>query len=254
MTRFTAAAVRHFVASGGARANLSLWFGLDSEAMKTFRLLFAISAAASLSFLIARPLTAGDWPVILKLLSILLLMMLGFRLDGLLGCALAFSALGDFFLGIRRLGNLNGESLFLFGLGSFLCAHLVYIFLFRNHRPMVWWKAGRMRMVGILVILVALGCVLGILHRALGSMLIPVVAYSLVLCGMGISAMLADLGNPLAAVGALLFITSDAMIALHKFRGPFAGDEPLIWITYYLAQFLILLGIARRLQQLRALA
>ena len=220
--------------------------------MRTFRLLFAISAAASLSFLVVRPLTAGDWPVILKVLSILLLMVLGFRLDRLLGGALAFSALGDFFLGIRQLGSLNGESLFLFGLGSFLCAHLVYILMFSNYRLMVWRRAGWMRMVGILAILIALGCVLGILHRALASMLIPVVAYSLVLCGMGISAMLADLGNPLAAVGALLFIASDAMIALHKFHGPFPGDDQLIWITYYAAQFLILLGIARRVTQLRA--
>ena len=52
-------------------------------------------------------------------------------------------------------------------------------------------------------------------------MRIPVVAYSLVLSGMGISAMLADLGTPLAGFGAVLFIASDAMIALSKFRHPF---------------------------------
>jgi uncharacterized membrane protein YhhN len=60
---------------------------------------------------------------------------------------------------------------------------------------------------------------------------------------MGISAMLADLGTPLAGFGALLFIASDAMIAISKFRGSFPGHEQFIWITYYSAQFLILLGI-----------
>jgi uncharacterized membrane protein YhhN len=215
--------------------------------MRTSGLLFAVSAAASLTFLLAHPLTAGDWPVIFKVLSILLLAVLGFRVDGLLGGALALSSLGDFLLGVRRLGSLDGESLFLLGLGSFLIAHLVYIALFRKYQALIWWKPSPARLWGVLAILVALGSVLGILRQSLGSMLIPVVVYSLVLSGMGISAMLADLGNPLAGSGALLFIASDAMIAINKFRGPFAGNDQLIWITYYSAQFLILRGVERRL-------
>jgi uncharacterized membrane protein YhhN len=43
-----------------------------------------------------------------------------------------------------------------------------------------------------------------------------------------------------------LFIASDAMIAISKFRVPFPGNEQLIWITYYSAQFLILRGVERR--------
>ena len=80
------------------------------------------------------------------------------------------------------------------------------------------------------------------LHFAL---LIPVIAYALVLGAMAISAILADLGNPLAAIGALCFVASDAMLAISKFRSPFPGHEPLIWITYYLAQLFIFLGVAR---------
>jgi uncharacterized membrane protein YhhN len=214
--------------------------------MRTSGLLFAVSAAASLTFLLARPLTAGDWPVIFKVLSILLLAVLGFRVDGLLGGALALSSLGDFLLGVRRLESLDGESLFLLGLVAFLIAHLVYIVLFRKYLTLVWWKSSPARMWGVLAILVALGSVLGILRQSLGSMLIPVVVYSLVLSCMGISAMLADLGTPLAGFGALLFIASDAMIAITKFRGPFPGNGQLIWITYYSAQFLILRGVERR--------
>ena len=164
--------------------------------MRTSGLLFLVSAAASLTFLLARPLTAGDWPVIFKVLSILLLSVLGFRVVGLLGGALALSSLGDFLLGVRRLGRLDGESLFLLGLGSFLIAHLVYIALFHKFRAWVWWKPSPARVLGVLAILVALGSVLGILQQSLGSMLIPVVVYSLVLSCMGISAMLADLGTP----------------------------------------------------------
>ena len=213
--------------------------------MKTSRLLFVVSAAASLTFLLARPLTAGDWPVIFKVLSIFLLAVLGSRVDRLLGGALALSSLGDFLLGVRRLGSLDGGALFLLGLGSFLVAHLVYIALFRKYQALVWWKPSPARMWGVLTILVTLGSVLEILQRSLGSMLVPVVVYSLVLCCMGIGAMLADLGTPLAGFGALLFIASDAMLAINKFRSPFPGGEQLVWITYYSAQFLILRGVER---------
>lgn len=214
--------------------------------MRTHGLLFAASAAASLTFLLARPFAAGDWPVIFKVLCILLLAVLGFRVDKLLGGALAISSVGDFFLGVRPLGHLDGESLFLLGLGSFLIAHLVYIALFRKYRSLLWWKPSPARLWGVLAIVVALGSVLGSLYHSLGPMLVPVVVYSLVLVCMGISAILADLGTPLAGIGALLFIASDAMIAISKFRSPFSGNEQLIWITYYAAQVLILCGIERR--------
>ena len=183
--------------------------------------------------------------MIFKVLSILLLSVLGFRVDGLLGGALALSSLGDFLLGVRRLGCLKGESLFLLGLSSFLIAHLVYIALFRKYQALVWWKPSPARVWGVLAILVALGSMLRVLWQSLGSMLIPVVVYSLALCCMGISAMLADLGTPLASFGALLFIASDALVAITKFRGPFPGKEQVIWITYYSAQFLILRGVER---------
>ena len=213
--------------------------------MQTSRLLIAVSAAASLTYLPMRPLTAGDWPVVFAVLSTALLAVIGFRVDRVLGVALALSCLGDFLLGVRRLGSLDSETLFLLGLGSFLFAHLAYITMFRGYRISVWWKPGPLRLLGVLTIVVALGSMLGILLHSLGPLLIPVVVYSLVLSGMGISAMVADLGTPLAGIGALLFIASDAMIAISKFRGPFPGHEPLIWITYYAAQFLILCGIER---------
>jgi uncharacterized membrane protein YhhN len=193
--------------------------------MKTSRLLFVVSAAASLTFLLARPLTAGGWPVIFKFLSIFLLAVLGSRVDRLLGGGLALSSLGDFLLGVRRLGSLDGESLVLLGLGSFLIAHLAYIALFRKYQALVRWKPSPAQMWGVLTILVALGSALEILRQSLGSMLVPVVVYSIVLCCMGISAMLADLGTPLAGFGALLFIASDAMLAINKFRRPFPGSR-----------------------------
>jgi uncharacterized membrane protein YhhN len=75
------------------------------------------------------------------------------------------------------------------------------------------------------------------------------VIYALVLATMAITALLAEFGNPLSAIGGLCFVASDAMLAIGKFHGPFAGHGPLIWTTYYLAQLLIFLGVIRSHQR-----
>lgn len=213
--------------------------------------MLAVSAAASVGFLLATSHASNDSPVALKVGSIFLLALVGFGVDELLGCALAISALGDFLLGVPHLGRLNGEKLFLLGLGSFLIAHLIYIAMFRKYRARESRKLRPARMAGIAAILIVLASMLAALWNSLGPLLVPVVVYALVLCCMGISAMHADLRNPLAAIGALSFIASDAMLAIAKFRGPFVAHEPLIWITYYAAQLLILLGVLNRRTKIR---
>jgi uncharacterized membrane protein YhhN len=180
-----------------------------------------------------------------KVGSILLMALVAFRVDRLLGTALAFGALGDLLLGVRRLGSLDPERLFLFGLGAFLLGHLVYIAMFRGYRARKSSKLSPTRTLGVLAILIVVASMLATLWHSLGPLLVPVVAYAVVLCVMAVSAQLADLGNPFAAIGALFFVASDAMLAIGKFRGPFPGHEPLIWITYYLAQLLIFLGVTQ---------
>lgn len=195
--------------------------------------------------------------MVFKVASIGPLALLGFRVNKLLGAALSFGAIGDFLLGVHRIGSLGVEQLFLFGLGAFLVGHLVYIAMFRRYRvnansltqqkpPLKQYKLEwGAQILGIAAVLAALGGVLVVLHNALGALLVPVVVYALVLPAMAISALLADLGNPLAAIGGLCFVASDAMLAIAKFSMPFTGHEPLIWIAYYLAQLLIFLGVAR---------
>lgn len=219
------------------------------------RPLLFVSAAASLIFLFANSLANGGWLVVFKVASIAILAVLASPFNRLLAIALAFGALGDFFLGVRRLGSLDAEKLFLFGLGSFLVGHLAYIAMFRRCRTNIGSRRGKpflrsTRTLAIAVILIALIAVLGALRNSLGPLLVPVVVYAIVLAGMAISAQLAELGNSLAAVGALCFVASDAMLAINKFRGPLAGSGSLIWITYYLAQLLIFLGVARRARRI----
>jgi uncharacterized membrane protein YhhN len=214
--------------------------------MKSSRLLLFLSAASSLIFLVGISCVTCDWLVVFKVSSILPLAILGFRVNSQLGTALTLGAIGDFLLGVRQLGSLNAEKLFLFGLGAFLVGHLVYIAMFRKYRRASQWKPSLPRTLGILAIVVTLASVLGVLHNSLGPLLTPVVLYALVLAAMGISALLAELGSPLAAIGALCFVASDAMLAVGKFHGAFPGHTPLIWITYYLAQLFIFLGVAYR--------
>lgn len=203
------------------------------------------SVAASLAYLLTADFGVPDWRVFLKVASIALLAALGFRVSRLLGAALTLGAVGDFLLDVPRLGSVGPEQLFLFGLGAFLCGHVVYIAMFRGFSRVSWTALSATRKVAIVAVTLTLICVLGVLHGSLGPLLIPVVVYAAVLAVMAICAQIADLGNSLAAIGALCFVASDAMLAIAKFRAPFVASAALIWISYYLAQFLIFFGVLR---------
>ena len=218
--------------------------GYTRSGMKS-RPLLLLSFAASLVYLLASPVLAGDGLVVFKVASIAILAWLGFRVSMLLGMALALGATGDFLLGVHRLGPLDAEKLFLLGLGAFLVGHLVYIALFCRFLPSNWARHSFLRELAMIAVLATLGLVLAMLQHSLGPLLIPVVVYALVLATMAITALLAEFGNPLSAIGGLCFVASDAMLAIDKFHGPFAGHWPLIWTTYYLAQLLIFLGVVR---------
>ena len=51
------------------------------------------------------------------------------------------------------------------------------------------------------------------------------------------------LGTFLAVVGAILFMISDAVLALNNFRKPFISSELIILSTYFTAQWLLALSV-----------
>lgn len=204
--------------------------------MSRTRSIFILSIIASAIFLAVRPLTGADWPVIFKTLSILLLAVAGFRRYALLGAALTVSAVGDFLLGVSRLGGLGPDTLFLLGLSAFLIAHLLYIALFRAFLSTRIPPPRAARVTGILAIVILLGALLSRIYGTLGGLRIPVILYAAVISAMGVCAMLAEIPSPLAAIGALLFIASDSLIALEKFSTAIPAGGVLIWVTYYGAQ------------------
>ena len=90
-----------------------------------------------------------------------------------------------------------------------------------------------------------------LLHTRLGNLSISVIVYTIVICTMVICNLHIFLkinlhANSLFVTGALLFATSDSLIVINKFYKPFASAGVLIMLTYYAAQFSIVLGVIKR--------
>jgi uncharacterized membrane protein YhhN len=166
-------------------------------------------------------------------LAVLALRARGMRRDaGLLALALALSTTGDVLLDLD-------PALFAFGLGAFLLAHLTYVCLFVRNR-----KAGiRWAQVAEVVPIVASSAILSIwIVPSVGGLAVPVVLYICALTAMVCTAMLARFRLPWVASGAILFLISDALLAIHKFKTPVPFRDYLVWTTYYLGQCGIALG------------
>jgi len=159
--------------------------------------------------------------------------------------AIIFSWLGDVILMLQA----YNEVLFLFGLGSFLIAHLFYIFVYRKtvgDQDSAESKSFiRTRIVFLIFVGLAL---LYMLFPTLEDMLFPVAIYTMVIITMAIAAVMrkgrtTDKSFIMVYSGALLFVMSDAMIAIDKFLNPLVQARLLIMATYIAAQLLIVKGI-----------
>jgi uncharacterized membrane protein YhhN len=147
---------------------------------------------------------------------------------------LLFSLAGDVFLMLPR-------DYFMQGLASFLVAHLFYIaaFMFESGRALSLW--------GSIPFLIYSGLMFRLLWPYLGKMRLPVMLYMLAILIMGWTGMsrwmlTGQPGSLLAIFGALLFIASDSLLALEKFKSRFRSAQFLILTTYFTAQWLIALS------------
>jgi uncharacterized membrane protein YhhN len=148
---------------------------------------------------------------------------------------LLFSLAGDVFLMLPR-------DRFIAGLFSFLVAHICYIaaFGFDGGSASPLWSAAPFLFYG--------GAMLRLLLPWLGKMKVPVIVYMLVISIMAWLALTRWLateeqGRLLALSGALLFIVSDSILALNRFKGRVSHAQLLILGTYFAAQLLIALSI-----------
>jgi uncharacterized membrane protein YhhN len=155
-----------------------------------------------------------------------------------LAISLIFSWMGDIFL------MFSGELYFMLGLGSFLIAHLFYLFIFLKFRETDFLKVLPFLAFSSLMILGVLGTQLP------ESLRLPVGSYVVVITLMGIAAAMAS-KLPLASyrlviTGAVLFILSDSFIAVDKFVNPVPFSSFWVMSTYGAAQFLIVKGLIQK--------
>lgn len=151
---------------------------------------------------------------------------------------LLFSLAGDIFLMLP-------SDRFLFGLISFLLAHLVYIVAFSSiggfYRDL--WALLPFLLFGVLLMV--------FLWPGLGQMAIPALIYMLVILAMAWQALgqwrqTGETRALLAFIGALFFVISDSVLAINRFRQPFEAGRFVTLSTYYLAQWLIAMSVSGR--------
>uniref|UniRef100_UPI003216D4EF lysoplasmalogenase n=1 Tax=uncultured Draconibacterium sp. TaxID=1573823 RepID=UPI003216D4EF len=160
----------------------------------------------------------------------------------------AFSWLGDLFM------MFSGEFLyFVFGIASFLVAQVLYVFLFLRTINISGKKPFLKKKPAWLTPYIAFGLIIYILlFPNLDSILkVAILIYLVAILTMS-SMALNRYGNghpisfSLVFTGSLLFVCSDALIAINRFLIPVPYEGLLIMTTYIAAQYLIMKGILKQ--------
>jgi uncharacterized membrane protein YhhN len=167
------------------------------------------------------------------------------------GIGIIFSMVGDALL-MRE-----GQRPFLAGLAAFLMAQLAYIIGFNLTAPGTdLFGVLTAILVAILMARLYRRAAAGLVASGQGRLRFPVLAYTFALALMLLSALLTlfrpdwlSVPSLLAASGAALFVTSDALLARSKFAASPPGASPLmssplmIVILHQLAQMLLIVGV-----------
>ncbi|KAM7223088.1 YhhN-like protein [Rhypophila decipiens] len=237
-----------------ARDGLETQLGMD-------RIVLTLSVVLSVLYLTRTRATPSVSRMVIKAGSTALLSAwVAIRGDPpLLAIALGGGSIGDAFLAW------HGETPFLFGLGSFLIAHLFYIRLFsqsgtglgrlvdlfKSHHldgadaPMSsFWRAS------VAVILVAFFAPIllsRLIPRVAKDLRVPIVVYTTVIVCMVLAALTMD--NGWVVAGALMFTSSDGILATQIFlvdkeSAHFAWMPYAVWFLYYTGQLIIACGVS----------
>ena len=150
---------------------------------------------------------------------------------------LFFSLLGDVFLMLPGTNPLY----FQLGIGAFLGSQIGYISLFYKQRDKIMY-------LFLLPIVIYVGGFLAFLLPNVKPMLqIPVTIYALALGAMLFFALnrKKDHAYNQVVLGALLFVSSDSILAILKFYYSFQGNSLAVMSTYIAAQLLLSLGLCK---------
>lgn len=149
--------------------------------------------------------------------------------------ALFFGLLGD----IALLGD--SISRFKAGVAAFLVGHLGYLVCFATlglPRPGWSWAV----LVVLLASVVLTRDVTPATQRLGGlSLSVPVAVYTVAIGAMLICAWFT--GEPLIALGATIFVASDATLSFNRFVRPLPAAHLIVMVTYHVGQALMVAGV-----------
>ncbi len=153
----------------------------------------------------------------------------------LIAGGLAFALIGDILLMLP-------ESQFVLGIGSFAATHALYLAAFISVAGLALINPSTIPLILFSVIMTRF-----LWSGLRKSLQIPVAAYIVLITIMTAQAIGAALeqegaGLAIAAAGAVLFLASDSMLAINRFRLPFKSAQALVLSTYWLGQWLIALS------------
>lgn len=163
--------------------------------------------------------------------------------------ALLLSWAGDVLL----LFSANKAEFFIIGLLCFLIAHIAYILYFSRYKKGrgEWFKKHPFQ---TLLVIIYATFLYAFLLPFLGSLMIPVAIYTLIISIMllqvlGSQPYLPANTRKLFVFGAILFAISDSILAINKFYQPHPLLDGTVMATYGLAQSFLLLGAIRNTDQ-----
>lgn len=183
-------------------------------------------------------------PFLLPILLILVYAFQDFKTKKNLLTALTFSWIGYLFL----LFVDKGKIYFNLGLLAFIISHIYYIVLFQKQSKTQILKHKFVFLIGIALILTHVIVLLSVLLPNIENSKIPITIYAFVLSTMLFFALKGSLhwskpANFFVLLGAVLFVTSDSILAINKFYMELPNATFWIMLTYLSAQFCITFGI-----------
>ena len=154
----------------------------------------------------------------------------------LIGLGLLFSLFGDVWLMLPR-------DRFLYGLVSFLLAHACYIFAFLTPTPayMFVLAALPLSVIGAIVLAYLWPGLPARLKGAVGFYVVVIVLMATLAASRAMSRL--STGTLLAAIGAFLFLASDAVLAIERFRRRFRLARASVLGSYFAGQLMIALSV-----------
>lgn len=161
------------------------------------------------------------------------------------GLGLVFSLVGDVLLMISL------DRMFVFGLATFLFAHISYIIGFQNELLTVsFWSVLLLAIIAVNAVRLMRRITSAIRAKGQPRLVTPVILYSTVISVMLYAAM-TTLSNPdwkagaslLVGLGAFLFFLSDIILAWNRFVAPIRNGRILNIAAYHLGQIGLIAGV-----------